>query len=416
MEEERKALNEGSEQEDPTEKLVERIVEEINTEDETIRSMEEQIHLHKTRMLQRIGLGVGIALALVIGMYLLIVLQTYTKVRVLKVYSGKSTENSQFQGFANGILKYSRDGVSFLNLQGKERWNHSFQFGTPVLSTSDKSGVVADKGGNDIIVLQEEGIKGSIQTDSPIEKVSVSNQGVVVAVLTQDRGAKIVCYDREGSVLAEVKSSMGRTGYPLDVAISENGELLQVLYLKTGEGKLSTEIVYYNFGPGGKKEEGYVVERKVYEDRVFATGFFFDGTTSAVVGDQGFSIFKGNEVPREIVTVSMKEKIRSVFYNEKYLGFVLQNAKGRGYELRLYNTAGNQILSKSFSQEYSKVKLEDSQILLYDGKKCSIFSKNGVQKFRGEFQNEIQEVFSIAGVNKYMVIDAKGIQEIRLVK
>lgn len=73
-------------------------------------------------------------------------------------------------------------------------------------------------------------------------------------------------------------------------------------------------------------------------------------------------------------------------------------------------------MSQDFKGEYSNVKLCGGQVILYDGKKCCIFMRNGIQKFAGETDNNIMEIFPIAGVNKYIVMSANGMEKIRLVK
>lgn len=47
------------------------------------------------------------------------------------------------------------------------------------MDITEKSAAVADKEGNDILVFQEDGLKGEVHTTMPIEKVSVSEQGIV---------------------------------------------------------------------------------------------------------------------------------------------------------------------------------------------------------------------------------------------
>lgn len=73
-------------------------------------------------------------------------------------------------------------------------------------------------------------------------------------------------------------------------------------------------------------------------------------------------------------------------------------------------------MSQDFTGDYSNAKLCGGQVILYDGKKCSIFMRNGIQKFAGETTNNIMEIFPIAGVNKYIVMSANGMEKIRLVK
>ena len=112
----------------------------------------------------------------------------------------------------------------------------------------------------------------------------------------------------------------------------------------------------------------------------------------------------------------MDKEIKSVFHNEKYIGLILKNQGKGGYELRLYNKTGKVVLSKEFTGDYNHVKLCDDQVIMYDGKTCSIFMKNGVQKFKGRMDNNIQEIFPVGGVNQYIVLSANGMEKIRLVK
>ena len=93
----------------------------------------------------------------------------------------------------------------------------------------------------------------------------------------------------------------------------------------------------------------------------------------------------------------------------------MQNA-GEGYELRLYDVKGRKRLSKTFTGEYSHVKVTNGNVLMYDGKKCAIFSLWGVQKFDGEVDDTILEILPLPGVNKYLMINARGLEEVRLVK
>ena len=105
-----------------------------------------------------------------------------------------------------------------------------------------------------------------------------------------------------------------------------------------------------------------------------------------------------------------------LIHNEKYIGMILKNQGKGGYELRLYNKSGKVVLSKEFKGDYSHVKLCGNQVIMYDGKNCSIFMKNGIQKFKGRMDNNILEMFPVGGVNQYIVLSANGMEKVRLVK
>lgn len=348
--------------------------------------------------------------------YLLINLQTYTQVRISDTYVGESASDNNYVQFSDGVLKYSKDGISYLSQTGKEKWNQSYQIKNPMIDITEKSAAVADKEGNDILVFQEDGLKGEVHTTMPIEKVSVSEQGIVSAILKSDTAMKVICYDTAGNILVEHKTSLAGSGYPVDVALSANGQLMQVLYLYTQDGRIEGRLHYYNFGDAGKDKTDHQVTKKNYKNTIMASGFFMDENTSAAIGDNAMVIYTGKDIPKQAVKITMDKEIKSVFHNEKYIGLILKNQGKSGYELRLYNKTGKVVLSKEFTGDYNHVKLCDDQVIMYDGKTCNIFMKNGVQKFKGRMDNNIQEIFPVGGVNQYIVLSANGMEKIRLVK
>ena len=202
----------------------------------------------------------------------------------------------------------------------------------------------------------------------------------------------------------------------MDVAMSDDGKTMQVLYLYTQEGKITSKVIYYNFGEAGEEETDHQVIEKQYENTIMASGFYMDDMTSVAIGDNQMSIFQGNDKPKETASVKIDKEIKSVFHSDQYIGFVLKNKNSSGYELRLYNTNGKQVMSEKFDGTYDHVKYADDQIIMYDGKKCSIYKKNGIHKFEGSMDNKILEILPVPGVNKYIVISTDGMEKVRLVK
>ena len=411
-----KNLQAVNEPEDPTDKIIEQIMNELKSEDGETRDFEEEIRQHKIKQRRRVIICIIAVAAVAIAVYLFINLQTYTSARVSDTYAAKGAANNSYTQYAEGVLKYSREGIAYLNRKGEEQWNQSYQIKNPFVVAGKKSGVVADKGGNDIIVFEESGVKGEIQTTMPIERINVSEQGIVCTILKSDGGAKVMCYDTAGNVLVEHKTSLSGTGYPMDVALSSNGEVLQVLYLYTQDGKITSKIAYYNFGKAGEEKSDHQVSYQEYEDTIMVSGFYMNDSTSVAVGDNRMVIYEGVDVPKQKTEITMDKEIKSVFHNEKYIGLILKNEGKEGYELRLYNKNGSVALTKDFTGDFNNVKICGSQVIMYDGKKCSIFMRSGIQKYDGEMDNNIFEIFPIAGVNKYIVMSASGMEHVRLVK
>lgn len=401
---------------DPTDKIVDRILGELRKEDHPETEAMEEAKRQKRKRWKKTGIIAGSILAVSIGIYLLINLQTYTSVRTVDTYRVSGAASNEYKQFADGVLKYSRDGISYLDQKGSEVWNQPYQIQNPVVDVNETSGAVADKGGNAILVFNEEGLRGEIETDLPIERISVSEQGIVSVILIDESSSQILCYDAAGNILVEHKTSVNGTGYPMDAALSPDGEILQVLYLYTQDGTITSRVAYYNFGQEGESETDHQVTEQEYKDVVMADGFFMNQSVSAAVGDNMLTIFRGKSVPEEAVKVEIDKEIKSVFHSQKYIGMILKNEGKEGYELRLYNDRGQMAMSEDFSGDYSNVKICGSQVIMYDGKNCSIFTRGGIQKFEGEMNSNILEIFPVAGVNKYIVMNENGMEVVRLVK
>ena len=393
-----------------------RIVRELKKSDQPKTEEQEQFEKAREKRWKKTALIAAVVVALAVGVYLLINLQTYTSARALDTYTVSGASGSAYEQFADGVLKYSRDGISYLNQQGEEMWNQPYQMKNPVVDVNGSSAAVADKGGNAVLVFNEEGVRGETQTNLPIERVRVSEQGIVSVILTDENEARVLCYDAAGNLLVENKTSMNGTGYPLDVALSPDGETMQVLYLYTEAGAVKSRVIYYNFGESGEEKTDHLVAQMEYEDTVMASGFFMDENISVAVGDNRLTIYRGGNVPEETENIEIKKQIKSVFHNEKYIGMVLKNEGKEGYELRLYNTRGQVAMSENFTGDYSHVKLCGSQVIMYDGKNCSIFTRGGIRKFDGEMNSNILEIFPVPGVNKYIVMNENGLEVVRLVK
>ena len=138
--------------------------------------------------------------------------------------------------------------------------------------------------------------------------------------------------------------------------------------------------------------------------------------TSAAVGDNRVVIYEGKDTPEQVANIKLDKEIKNVFHSEKYVGLILKNQGKSGYELRLYDKTGKVVLSKDFKGDYKHVKICNNQVIMYDGKNCNIYMKNGIQKFKGETDSNILEIFPVEGVNRYIIMSANGMEKVRLVK
>lgn len=362
----------------------------------------------------RILLCAVVVTVIILGTYFYLKYLTYHNAYVTGSYQNESTDTYSYKEFADSIFRYNKDGAALLDKKGKEIWSQPYQMANPMIDICKGTLVIGDKGGTGIFVFQKDGLKGEIKTPRPIERMTVSEQGIVGTVLKDGETPRVVCYDAKGSVLVEHKASLVNTGYPIDIAISQDGNMLLVSYLYVKGGSGTTKIVYYNFGKAGEGKQDHQVFQAEYQNEIIPSVMFTDYNTSVAVGDEKLLFFKGKDVPEPAQMVKIDKEIKAMAYSEEYVALVLKNSGKTGSELCLYNMNGKQTMSVNFEGEYNNIKITGNQVLLFDGNKCSIYNSAGVHKYEGELEGNILEMIPIMGFNKYLVISTNELQEVQL--
>lgn len=372
-----------------------------------------KVRLAKIRRVLTLLILISLA---VCGTYLLLDNQTYARARTAAEYPIDISDTSSYAQFADGIVRYNRDGVVFLNRKNEEQWIQPTQLQNPTICLKDNAFAVADNGGNSILVFTREGLKGEIETTLPIEKIAISDQGIVSAILRNENSPQIISYDATGNILVEQQVTVSTTGYPVALEMSDDGNMLAVSYLYTEGTAIKSRVIYYNFGETGQERTDNIVMSEEYDNTVMAEIFFMGDDRSIVVGDDRFVIYRGKEVPEKQKEITLDQEIQSVFHSDRYIGFILLNQEKSGYELRLYSRLGEQVLSREISGKYSNVKIDGSEVIMFDGSRCCIITATGIVKFEGDLNVEALEIFQAPGINRYYMMSVDELRVIYLTK
>ena len=82
----------------------------------------------------------------------------------------------------------------------------------------------------------------------PISKVAVSGTGVTAAVLEDSTSSYITFFKKDGTSLdITVKTNMSGDGYPLDIALSDDGTQLMCSFVYLQGSELKNRVVFYDF-------------------------------------------------------------------------------------------------------------------------------------------------------------------------
>ncbi len=356
-----------------------------------------------------------ILLLLLVGCVAYINLTTFTNITVVTNYEGVSVANSTCVDFQSGFIKYGKDGATYINYQGNSIWNQAYEMSNPVIKITGECAVIADSGGNQVVVVDASGVKGEFETYLPIEKVAVSEQGIVAVLMNDGSSPQVICYDAAGNILVEHKSTLAGKGYPTGMALSTDGTVLLVTYLQISETGITSNYVYYSFNNIDQVTEDVIMSGSK-EETVIPEAEFLNAEISVMINENSMEIFKGTESIELLCEVIFDKEVESVFYGEKQIGIIFKNSIGDTKELKVYNTSGSEIVSLEIIGEYESVDIVNNQIILYEKGNCVIYSLLGVEKFSGEMGTELLGVFPVFGVNKYVIIGNEGMQEVRLTR
>lgn len=358
---------------------------------------------------------IGIVCALLLAIYLFCVYRTYNNYKVRKTIKIETGTNSQYQAFGEFVVKYSNDGISYIN--GTETiWNEAYEMKSPIVDVCGDYLAIADKNSNTIYIFNKKGKVGEVNTSYPIIKIEVAQQGVVAALLEEASANYIELYDKEGNLIVSHKSLLSENGFPLSFSISNDGEKMMTSYLSIKEGSTENQLIFYNFSNVGKDEVDRVVGTfNQYGETIVPAVYFVSNEDAIAIGDNVLTIYKMKEKPTIRKEIKFDKEIQKVFYNEKYVGLIFENSKGdTPYKMEVYSLSGEKIMSKEIEMNLDHVKFAGKNVLMYDDVTCELISLKGVVKFKHVFTKQLDAIVPMESTNTFLLMTKNKIEEISL--
>ena len=288
---------------------------------------------------------------------------------------------------------------------------------TPVAAVNGDAAVVYDQKGTSMCVFNGKGLLGKVTTELPILKARVSSQGMIAAILEDKETTWINFYSPDGQTIATGKTRIDSPGYPVDLDVSDNGELLVVSYIYVDGNTPTSYVAFYNFGTTGQNQMDNMVSGYTYPDVLVPQVRFLSDDTAAAVRDDGITIYRGAQIPAESFSTDTEAEIVSCFVTKSSVGLVTANTEEGNedpYRLQLFNLKGKMIADESFQTEYTTIRADGDRILLYNDKQLGIFDLSGHEKFHGVIEEgTIQDVCTISK-DRFLVVMNESIATIKI--
>jgi hypothetical protein len=375
----------------------------------------EKIVRHKLTSFYRILLVVAVLIALTVIIVVRYKRHIYTDYDLVSSVERESTHGARDLRLGNAVLTYSKDGAHCTDATGRVVWNQTFEIQDVQISVSGSTVAIGDYNGRSIYIANSEKLLGEITTTMPIRAISVSQAGYVTAVLADTDIARINMYNLKGELLYEGKASMDESGYPVAVCMSPGGELLCVSYVYVDAGVLKSNVAFYNFQSIGDNKNDNMVSIWIYTDTLMPYVQFMNDETSFAVGDNRLTIFSGGHIPAPLVEHLLDREIRSVFYNDRYIGLVYSAEDGENqYQLDVYTISTEKPKSFYFDMDYTDIYFGKSDFVIYNETECMIMTMDGIEKFRGAFPKSVSLMLSAGNTYKYILVTDDSIDTIRL--
>lgn len=378
----------------------------------------DKIKSHKLTILYRAAL----VIVLIAAVAVFLVVQWKNKVFSESVVVSSTpvtiVQGAMVENLGGNILLYSKDGASCIDAKGNALWNQTFEMQEPMLSVCNNVAAIGDYNGRTVYVVSSTGQLGTVNTNLPIRKICVSQNGVVAAVLDDAEVTRILLYngnENTDTSIVDIKATMDKSGYPMSLSLSPNGKLLAISYLHVNSGEMKSSVAFFNFGEVGKNESDNYVSGYDYPDTVIPYVQFMNNSAAFAVSDDRIVFFEGGEKPANKATALLNEEVQGIYYNEDYVGLVFHNLTGESaYRLDVYNTAGTKIHSQLFDMEYTDIIFSRDQVIIYNDMDCKICNMSGVDKFTGTFEKPSSLLVPTSSNYKYVSVTSNSVDVIEL--
>ncbi len=389
---------------------------EASASKENIIKYRERVRRQKRRRYFRIIAVLTVIISIVLLVWYSIDHWSYDAYEVISHKVQDTEMSAQYIEFGENILKYGGDEAALINRQDEVLWNVTETMKHPVVETCGASWLMYDQKGTSFSVFNLEGKLGTVQTNLPILKAKVTNQGLVAAVLDDGDTTWINLYNTDGSVIVTSKTQMAATGYPIDISLSSDGLLMAVSYVKIENNKISNNVTFYNFGNTGQNLVDNVVCTYNYGDILVPDVEYLDNLWAVAFCENGFGIYKGQQIPEEQVRVTLEQEIMSVFYEGESIGLIVRSGNSDApYSMEFYNREGKHKWSVPLKTLFDTVKISQNEILLYNKTNFAVYSMKGICRYQGAIEEgNMHGLFKIAR-NRYLAVLDSGIATFKLV-
>lgn len=306
------------------------------------------------------------------------------KVSLTRGSSEVNNKSIRYEGFLNGMVRISNDGITYISSIGEVKWTISYNMKEPIYECNKKYFSIAERNGFDFYIFDTNGLVYNSQSKHPIQKISLTDIGELFLLESDDENSYISHYDINGKTIGRtISTNLTSDGMPIDISASSSGESFLVDYTCLSDNSIYSKATYY--------DDEDVLGEFITElaDKFLARVHFFDSDKSCLIYDDGihFVSYENVATPKINHTITFDEKIRSITYNDRFLAIITEKNR-----LLILNKSGDILSDKIIDFDYDNFYINDDYIIFICDHRVMISDERGRIIFDKEMNMDIEYV------------------------
>ncbi len=358
-------------------------------------------------------IGGSLLLAVIIVVILFVYFRSFSDYDIRFEDTSENTFTYSYYVLNGNVLKCASGSAVLADSKNGTIWTVEYDMNNPNVDVCGDYAVIYDVGGTRIVVVNSEGMVSSFSVEKSIVKTGISSVGTVAVIMDDGSNAQIDYFDAEGEMIATVVTTMTDDGYPMDIALSDDGMDLVVSYLVFNSGSTQANVVFYDFGTTGQNADDNIVGGFAHANEIIPDLEYMDGNRIVAYGSEMIYIYEIDDEVLLIDSIEIEEEIQSTFTGGDYFGYVVQSENGTGSEIVVCKSNGSEITRIETEISYTSLEVYDEQIILYNSHEVEIYTKRGIMKFGGQFDGVIRQIRRLKGY-RYAYASADGYYVIKL--
>ena len=324
-----------------------------------------------------------------------------------------NSTGSTVKRFKNKFIIYNADGIKCVNQKGEQIWNEAFQMQKPLIDIAGSVAACADYNGGTIYVMDENKVLGKIDTGMPIRKFKAAGSGYVMAVLDNTSNTPIYVYNTAGEEMLYFNTTMKGYGYPLEIAISDNGILGAVSYLNVDKGSFYSSVGFYNFGKVGQNYQDCLMSSHTYQSALVPEIRFAGNSKAVAVADNRIMFYTGDQMPQSNGEIFLSQPVKSVYEDDKYVILLYDSdSEEHEYMAEIYDYDAKLKDKFYFDIEFKDLFFDNGRVVIYNNEEVLIHTVGGSDKFVGSLEYAILAITPTSNLRKFVVVTPDQIKTI----